>query len=50
MASDGTPQTPAGAMDVQAHERNYEGFLKVLKRSTIAVAIVAAIVVFIISH
>lgn len=36
--------------DFPTHQRNYEGFITVLKRSSIAVAIVAAIVIFIISR
>lgn len=41
-------------LDFQAEEypvkqRNYDGFLVILKRSTIAVVIIAAIVVFIIA-
>lgn len=50
MAADGMQhQQGASGMDLPAHRRNYEGFLKVLRRSTIAVAIVTVIVVLIIS-
>ena len=40
----------APAMDYPAHERNYTGFLSLLKMGMVAVAIVTAIVVFVISH
>jgi len=49
MAANGIEQHEANGMDQPAHERNYEGFLKVLKRSTIAVAIITAIVIYIIA-
>ena len=49
MAANGIEQNDASGMDLPAHERNYEGFLKVLKWSTIACAIIAAIVVYIIA-
>ena len=49
MAANGIEQQDANGMDFPAHERNYEGFLKVLKRSMIAVAIVTVIVVYIIA-
>lgn len=50
MAVDGVQGDSASGMDLPAHIRNYDGFLKVLKRSTIAVAIVTAIVILIISN
>ena len=52
MTADGVQQQQQGAsgMDLPAHRRNYEGFLRVLRRSTIAVAIVTAIVILIISR
>lgn len=50
MAADGIQQQGASGMDLPAHRRNYEGFLKVLRLSTIAVAIVTAIVIWIISN
>ncbi|MEO6247395.1 MAG: aa3-type cytochrome c oxidase subunit IV [Sphingomicrobium sp.] len=49
MVANGIEQNDVSGMDLPAHERNYDGFLKVLKRSTIAVAIIAAIVVYIIA-
>ena len=49
MAANGIEQQEATGMDLPAHERNYEGFLKVLKWSTIVALIIAAIVVYIIA-
>ena len=40
----------ATEMDYPAHERNYSGFLKLLKYGTIFSAIVAAVVIFVISN
>ncbi len=40
----------AGKMDYPRHERNYSGFIKLLKISTIITAIVTAIVIFIIAN
>jgi len=40
----------AGKMDYPAHERNYTGFIKLLKMATVIAAIVAAVVVFIIAN
>lgn len=40
----------AGKMDFPVHERNYAGFIKLLTRASIATAIIAAIVVFIIAN
>lgn len=40
----------ATEMDYPAHERNYSGFLNLLKYGTIAAAIVTAIVVYAISN
>ena len=40
----------AGKMDYPAHERNYSGFIRLLKISTIVVAIIAAVVVYIIGY
>ncbi len=49
MASDQVdPQ--AGKMDYPAHERNYSGFIRWLKISTIITVIVSAIVVLIIAN
>ncbi len=43
-------QQQSNGTEFEVHKRNYDGFLVILKRSTIAVLIVAAIVVFIISR
>jgi hypothetical protein len=40
----------AGKMDYPAHERNYTGFIKLLKIGTVITAIVAAVVIFIIAN
>lgn len=40
----------AGEMDYPAHERNYSGFIKMLKWSTVATAIIAAAVILIIAN
>ena len=40
----------AGEMDFPAHERNYSGFIRLLKISTIVTAIITAVVLFIISN
>ena len=40
----------AGKMDYPVHERNYSGFIKLLKISTIVTAIVTLIVVLIIGY
>jgi hypothetical protein len=40
----------AGKMDYPAHERNYSGFIKLLKVSTIITAIISAIVILIIAN
>jgi hypothetical protein len=40
----------AGRMDYPAHERNYTGFIKLLKIGTVITAIVTAIVIFIIAN
>lgn len=40
----------AGKMDYPAHERNYSGFIKLLKMSTIITAIVTLVVVLLISN
>lgn len=37
-------------MEIKAHERTYEGFLSLLKFGTVACLIVAALVVYLISH
>ena len=48
-ASNGSANS-ATAMDYPAHERNYAGFLKMFKWGSIAAAIAAAVVIFVISH
>lgn len=40
----------AGSMDYPAHERNYSGFIKLLKVSTVITAIVALVVVLLIAN
>ncbi len=40
----------AGKMDFPVHERNYAGFIKLLKIATVITAIVAAVVIFIIAN
>jgi len=40
----------AGRMDYPAHERNYTGFIKLLKIGTLITGIIAAIVIFIIAN
>jgi hypothetical protein len=40
----------ATEMDYPAHNRNYAGFIKLLKYGTIATAIVAAIVIYVIAN
>lgn len=40
----------AGAMDYPAHERNYSGFIRILKISSVIVAIISAVVVYIIGN
>lgn len=50
MAGNGVQQESSNGSEFIVHKRNYDGFLKVLRRSTIAVVIVAAIVIFIISR
>ena len=40
----------AGKMDFPVHERNYSGFIKLLKISTLITAIVTAVVILIIAN
>jgi hypothetical protein len=40
----------AGEMDYPAHERNYSGFIKLLKIATVITAIVGAVVILIIAN
>lgn len=47
-ADKGAPN--ATEMDYPAHERNYSGFIKMLKWSTIIVAITTAVVLLIIGN
>ena len=49
MASDKADPN-ATEMDYPAHERNYSGFIKLFKWGTVAVAIIAAIVIAIIAN
>lgn len=49
MASDRV-NPEAGKMDYPAHERNYSGFIKLLKISTVITAIVSAIVILLIAN
>ena len=49
MAADGMQQRQSSA-EYQVHHRNYEGFLTMLRRSTVAVVIVTALVLFLIAH
>jgi hypothetical protein len=45
-----TANPEAGKMDYPAHERNYSGFIKMLKISTVITGIVTAIVLLIIAN
>lgn len=49
MAADSVQHSEPNAAQIDVHARNYAGFLTILRRSTIAVAIIAAIVVYIIA-
>ncbi|MBA3729597.1 MAG: aa3-type cytochrome c oxidase subunit IV [Sphingomonas sp.] len=40
----------AGKMDYPAHERNYSGFIKLLKVSTVITVIATAVVIFLIAN
>lgn len=40
----------AGEMDYPAHERNYSGFIRLLKISSVITAIVSAVVIYIIAN
>ncbi len=44
------PNPEAGKMDYPAHERNYSGFIKLLKISTILTAIATAVVILLIAN
>ena len=45
-----TANPEAGKMDYPAHERNYSGFIKLLKISTVITAIATAAVLLIIAN
>lgn len=49
MAADKANHT-ATEMDYPAHERNYAGFIKLFRYSIVALAIIAALVIYIISN
>lgn len=49
MAADKAHPT-ATEMDYPAHERNYSGFIKLFKWGTLATAIIAAIVIYVIAN
>ena len=40
----------AGKMDYPVHERNYSGFIKLLKMGTIITAVIALVVVLLIAN
>lgn len=40
----------AGKMDFPVHERNYSGFIKLLKISSVITAIITAVVILIIAN
>ena len=40
----------AGKMDFPVHERNYSGFIKLLKIATAITAVITAVVLFIIAN
>ena len=50
MAAQGVDQQNGTGHEYQVHQRNYAGFLTILRRSAIAVAIVTAIVIYIIAN
>ena len=49
MAADGAQQDANGT-EFQVHQRNYLGFLTILKRSMVGVAIITALVIYLISR
>lgn len=49
MAADGIQQSESNADNFTVHARNYDGFLTILRRSAIAVAIITMIVIYIIA-
>lgn len=50
MAVNGIGSDESTGMDLPAHKRNYEGFLKILKWSTIVTIIISALVIYIIAN
>jgi hypothetical protein len=49
MAADKAPHT-ATEMDYPAHERNYSGFIRLLKVSIVVIGVITAIVLLIIAN
>ena len=49
MAAESVQQSESDDADFQVHARNYDGFLTILRWSSIAVAIITVIVVYIIA-
>ena len=49
MAAESVQQSESDDADFQVHVRNYDGFLTILRWSSIAVAIITVIVVYIIA-
>ena len=49
MAADKAPHT-ATEMDYPAHERNYSGFIRLLKVSVIVIGVITAVVLLIIAN
>ena len=49
MAADQAPHT-ATEMDYPAHERNYSGFIRLLKVSVIVIGVITAVVLLIIAN
>lgn len=49
MAAEINPQDSSDP-NFPAHARNYEGFVTLLKYAVVAVAVIAAVVLYIISH
>ena len=44
------PNNSVAAKDLPAHQRNYDGFLKLLKFTALAVFLIAMVVMFLISN
>jgi hypothetical protein len=42
--------SPAKNKDLPAHQRGYDGFIRILKISTLLVAIITAVVIYIIAN